>query len=49
MWQMLLSVGVLALAVMGMLWLAARLFRSATLLAGVKPTPRVLWRALHQP
>ncbi|HEX6290249.1 MAG TPA: ABC transporter permease [Herpetosiphonaceae bacterium] len=47
-WQLLLSVGLLALAVAGMLWLAARLFRSTTLLTGTKLTPRALWRVLRE-
>lgn len=46
-WQLLASVLLLALATVGAIWLAARLFRSATLLTGAKPTPRALWRALR--
>lgn len=46
-WQIGLSIVLLALAVVGAIWVAARLFRSATLLTGEKPTPRALWRALR--
>jgi ABC-2 type transport system permease protein len=46
-WQMLTSAGILALAVAGAVWLAARLFRGTTLLTGVKPTPRAIWSALR--
>jgi ABC-2 type transport system permease protein len=46
-WQTLLSLGILALAVALAIWLAARLFRSSTLLTGAKPTPRALWQALR--
>ncbi len=46
-WQLLASVLLLAVATVGAIWLAARLFRSATLLTGAKPTPRVVWRALR--
>ena len=45
-WQTVTSLVVLTLSVVGALWIAARLFRAATLLTGVKPTPRVLWEAL---
>ena len=47
-WQLLSSLVLLASAALGTLWLAARLFRATTLLAGVKPTPRMLWRSLQQ-
>jgi ABC-2 type transport system permease protein len=46
-WQLLLSVGLLTLGVIGAVWLAARLFRSVTLLTGARPTPRALWRAIR--
>lgn len=46
-WNMLASVLALVLAVMAAIWLAARLFRSTTLLTGVRPTPRAIWRALR--
>lgn len=46
-WQLALSVALLIAAVVGALAMAARLFRATTLLTGVKPTPRVLWRALR--
>jgi ABC-2 type transport system permease protein len=47
-WQILLSLAVLALAVAGAIWVAARIFRSSTLLTGAKPTPRALWRAVRR-
>lgn len=46
-WQLLLSVALMGLAVLGAIWLAARLFRATTLLTGVKPTPRSLWQAVR--
>ena len=46
-WQLLLSAGLLFLGMLGTVFLAARLFRGTTLLAGVRPTPRALWRALR--
>jgi ABC-2 type transport system permease protein len=46
-WQILASILLLLLATIGVIWVAARLFRSTTLLTGAKPTPRVLWRALR--
>ena len=46
-WQLLLSAGLLFLGVLGSLFLAARLFRGTTLLAGMRPTPRALWHALR--
>ena len=45
--QLLRSTGLLALTIVGTVWLAARLFRGTTLLAGGRPTPRALWRALR--
>jgi ABC-2 type transport system permease protein len=45
--SILASILVMLLAVAGALWLAARLFRSTTLLTGVRPTPRAIWRALR--
>ncbi len=46
-WQLLASVLILAAAVAGGVWVAARLFRGSTLLTGAKPTPRVIWRAIR--
>ncbi len=46
-WQQLLSAGLLFLGVLGSIFLAARLFRDTTLLAGVRPTPGALWRMLR--
>lgn len=48
-WELLLSAGLLVVAIAAALWLAARLFRGVTLLTGVRPTPRAIWRALRQP
>lgn len=45
--HLVLSVGFLALGVLGVTWLAARLFRATTLLTGVKPTPRAVLQALR--
>lgn len=46
-WQIMLSVLSLLLAVVVTIWLAARIFRSSTLLSGTKPTPRAVWRAMR--
>ena len=46
-WQLLVSLGLLAIGVVGAVWLAARLFRGTSLLTGVRPTPRALWRAVR--
>ena len=46
-WQLLASVALLALGVIGAIWLAARLFRGTTLLTGAKPTPRAIWLAVR--
>ncbi len=45
-WQTLLSLGVMVLAVSVTLSLTARLFKATTLLAGAKISGRALWRAL---
>ena len=47
-WDLLLSAAVLLVGVLGAIWIAARLFRGTTLLTGMKPTPRALWRALRE-
>ena len=41
-WQIVISVTLLVLSVMGSIWLAARVFRASTLLTGTKPTLRAL-------
>jgi len=46
-WQLALSVLLLLVSALGAITLAARLFRASTLLSGVRPTPRALWKALH--
>lgn len=46
-WSILASILALLLSVIAAIWLAARLFRSTTLLTGVRPTPRAIWRALR--
>lgn len=46
-WSILVSILALLLSVIVAVWLAARLFRSTTLLTGVRPTPRAIWRALR--
>ncbi|HZG69243.1 MAG TPA: ABC transporter permease [Herpetosiphonaceae bacterium] len=46
-WHLLLCARLLFLGVLGSVFLAARLFRGTTLLTGVRPTPRALWRALR--
>lgn len=46
--QILLSIALLAVSIVGTLWLAARLFHATTLLSGVKPTPRALLQALRR-
>jgi ABC-2 type transport system permease protein len=47
-WQVGLSLAILLFSVIGSLWLAARLFRVNTLLAGQLPTRRELWQLLYQ-
>jgi ABC-2 type transport system permease protein len=42
-----LTVLLLAIAIPGVLWLAARLYRSGVLMYGQSPSPRTLWRALR--
>lgn len=46
-WQILVSVVVLAAAVVGAVWLAARVFRASTLLTGTKPSLRTLIRIVR--
>ncbi|MBZ0292231.1 MAG: ABC transporter permease [Anaerolineae bacterium] len=46
-WQIALSMGLLALTIVGMIWLAGRLFRVQTLLAGNTPRWRDLPRLLR--
>ncbi|MDD9956854.1 MAG: ABC transporter permease [Anaerolineaceae bacterium] len=48
-WQLALSLTLLALSLVAAVPLAARLFRWSTLLYGVRPTPRRLWRLLRHP
>ena len=48
-WQLALSLTLLTLSLVASLPLAARLFRWSTLLYGVRPTPRRLWRMLRNP
>lgn len=45
-WQVALSLALLALAIGGVIWLAARLFRTTTLLRGSRLAPREILRAL---
>lgn len=45
-WQVALSLALLALAIGGVIWLAARLFRTTTLLRGSRLSPREILRAL---
>lgn len=46
-WQLALSLLGMLAGVAFSLWLAARLFRAATLLSGSRPTPRALWQAVR--
>lgn len=46
-WELAVSLGLLALSVLGAIVAAARLFRASTLLTGTKPTPVAIWRALR--
>ncbi len=46
--ELLLSVALLILATLGAIWLADRLFRGTTLLAGVRPTAVAVWWVLRQ-
>lgn len=46
-WGIVTSILAMSVSVIGAVWLAARLFRSTTLLTGVRPTPRAIWRALR--
>ncbi len=46
-WQLAASIALLVLAVVAAIWLAARLFRATILLAGVRPTPRTVWRLVR--
>ena len=48
-WQLALSLTLLSLSLVAAVPLAARLFRWSTLLYGVRPTPRRLWRLLRSP
>lgn len=48
-WQLALSLTLLTLSLVAAVPLAARLFRWSTLLYGVRPTPRRLWRLLRNP
>jgi ABC-2 type transport system permease protein len=47
-WQLLLSLGLLAATVGLIVWLAAWVFRIGLLLTGQRLTPRTLFRAIHQ-
>jgi ABC-2 type transport system permease protein len=46
-WQIILSLALLALTIFGMMWLAGRLFRVQTLLAGQTPKLRDLARIVR--
>ena len=47
-WQIYLSLGLLAASVVLIVWLAAWVFRVGLLLTGQRLTPRTLFRAMHQ-
>jgi ABC-2 type transport system permease protein len=46
-WQVLVSLGLLALSLVGMMWLAGRMFRVQTLLSGQTPKARDLLRIIR--
>jgi ABC-2 type transport system permease protein len=48
-WQLVLSLALLALGVLATLWLASKIFRVNTLLAGTVPRPSELVRLLREP
>lgn len=47
-WQVALSVGLLAVTVVGAFWLAGRLFRAQLLMSGKVPGPRAILRAIRE-
>ncbi|GAB4410254.1 MAG: ABC transporter permease [Anaerolineae bacterium] len=47
-WQIALSLALQVLAVLGVMWLAVRVFRLGMLMYGKPLTPRTLWRALRE-
>ena len=46
-WQLALSLGLLFVAMVAAVLLAARMFRWSLLLTGARPSPRMLWRVLR--
>jgi ABC-2 type transport system permease protein len=47
-WQIALSVAIQVMAVIGAMWLAAKVFRLGMLMYGKRLTPRELWRAIRE-
>jgi ABC-2 type transport system permease protein len=46
-WEILLSVVLLVAAIIGALWLAARIYAAGVLLYGQRPGPREIWRVVR--
>jgi ABC-2 type transport system permease protein len=46
-WEVLLSIGLLVLAIVGALWLAARVYAAGVLLYGQRPSAREVWRLVR--
>jgi ABC-2 type transport system permease protein len=47
-WQIVLSVAIQVVSVIGVMWLAAKVFRLGMLMYGKALTPRTLWQALRE-
>jgi len=46
-WEIALSLGLLAVSIVGALWLAARIYRAGVLLYGQRPGLRAIWRLVR--
>jgi ABC-2 type transport system permease protein len=47
-WQIVLSVAIQIVSVIGVMWLSAKVFRLGMLMYGKALTPRTLWQALRE-
>ena len=46
-WEIVLSVAILAVSIMAALWVAARIYAVGVLLYGQRPGPKVIWRLVR--